>query len=236
MPRRPRITFDGAIHHVYTTGVRHSHIYLTPDDRSAFSCTLAEVCRRSGWQIYSDCQMGTHYHLLLLTPRANLPYGMQFLNSAYAVRFNRLHEVEGHLFKGRYGSRLVTTDSYALELIRYIALNPVRSGLVDRPEDWRWGSYRALVGLDPAESYLSTSWVLEQFHESPAHARRSLTEFVRMGLDMDDLSRPSLGRLLSDDSPASIRRARDVCGYTLQAIADHLGISVTTVWRRSQRR
>jgi REP element-mobilizing transposase RayT len=124
MPRARRVQFEGAIYHVFTTGVRNSHIYLTRDDRDAFVSTLANVCNRTGWEIYSDCQMGTHYHLLLETPRANLAEGMQLLNGAYASRFNRRHDLRGHLFKGRYGARLVKSAEHALELIRYIALNP----------------------------------------------------------------------------------------------------------------
>lgn len=235
MPRRRRISFDGAVHHVYTTGVRHSHIYLTREDRTAFSSTLHDVCRRTGWQVYSDCQMGTHYHLLIATPSGNLSHGMQLLNGAYAVQFNRRHQLQGHLFKGRYGSRLVSSERYALELIRYIALNPVRSGLVERPECWRWGSYRALVGLDPPEPYLTPSWVLEQFHQTPAEAQRQLAAFVRSGTDLNDAARAPLDRVLADASPASIREARNVYGYTLQEIADHLGVSVATIWRRARR-
>ncbi|HEY5707439.1 MAG TPA: hypothetical protein VIS96_17915, partial [Terrimicrobiaceae bacterium] len=46
--------------------------------------------------------MGNHYHLLVETPGANLVSGMQWLQTAYTVWFNRRHRLSGHLFGGRY--------------------------------------------------------------------------------------------------------------------------------------
>ena len=52
-------------------------------------------------------------------------------------------------------------ENYLLEVSRYIVLNPVRAGLVDSPEQWRWSSYRATVGLEAVLGFLLTDWLLE---------------------------------------------------------------------------
>ena len=69
-------------------------------------------------------------------------------------------------------------DSHLLELTRYVVLNPVRAGLVERPEDWPWSSYRATAGIENAPPFLHTSWLLSQFDKKPGLAREAYRAFV----------------------------------------------------------
>jgi putative transposase len=62
--------------------------------------------------------------------------------SGYASSFNRRHRRCGALFQGRFKAVLVEDESHALELTRYIHLNPVRAGIVERPEQYPWSSYQ----------------------------------------------------------------------------------------------
>lgn len=75
---------------------------------------------------------------------------------------NRRHQLTGHLFQGRFKAILVDSDSYLLEVCRYVDLNPVRANMVDRPDAYRWSSYRALVGLDAQPDWLDVNSVHEQ--------------------------------------------------------------------------
>ena len=77
--------------------------------------------------------MGNHFHLLVETPKPNLSSGMQRLKSDYAAYFNERHSLDGHLFQQRFDSRLIETEEYFAEALRYIALNPVRAGLCEHP-------------------------------------------------------------------------------------------------------
>ena len=85
--------------------------------------------------------MNNHLHLSFQTPEANLSAGMHDLNSGYATWFNRRHRRVGALFQGRFKAILVENESYSCVLSRYIHLNPVRAGIVQRPENYRWSSY-----------------------------------------------------------------------------------------------
>jgi hypothetical protein len=85
--------------------------------------------------------MTNHLHLVLKTPRANLAKGMQLLLSSYANWWTRRHRLGGHLFQGRYRTELVEDETYLWVLTRYVHLNPVRAGMVLRPEQWAWSSY-----------------------------------------------------------------------------------------------
>jgi REP element-mobilizing transposase RayT len=82
--------------------------------------------QRYGARVHAYSLMDNHYHLLLQTPRANLPEIMHHINGAYSTYFNVKRTRSGHLFQGRYKAILVEIDGYAKELSRYLHLNPVK--------------------------------------------------------------------------------------------------------------
>ena len=106
-----------------------------------FLTLLQEVSERYGIHIFAYVLMGTHYHLLIKTPQANLSKAMQWFGTAYARRFHIHNRTSGHLFHGRYKSILVENDAYLLRLSCYIHRNPLRAGLVNRLVDYPWSSY-----------------------------------------------------------------------------------------------
>jgi len=186
MARPLRLEFPGAVHHVMSRGNHRLPIYKDDYDRRVFKQLIGTVVDRYGWLCHGYCLMNNHYHLAIETPDANLSKGMRHLNGVYSQTFNRRHGESGHVFQGRFKSVLVQRDQHLLSIIRYIELNPVRAGLVSEPAAWRWSSYRALAGLEPAEVWLTTSWVLEQFHESLDLAREVFAAFVCDGLNTAD--------------------------------------------------
>jgi putative transposase len=76
----------------------------------------------------------------------------------------------------------VEKDAYALGVARYIVLNPVRAGLCTHPGQWRWSSYRATAGLEPAPAFLRVDWLLEQLSPDRDEAHRRYTAFVEEAL------------------------------------------------------
>ena len=108
--------------------------------------------------------MTNHYHLLFETPETNLSRGMKDLDGDYASEFNVRHRRVGHLFQGRFGSQLVDSETYLLEVARYIVLNPVRARMVGSPAEWRWSSYRATAGLASPPPWLDLRPILSRFH------------------------------------------------------------------------
>ena len=131
-----------------------------------------------GWNLHAYVLMGNHYHLLLETPDPNLSRGMRQLNGIYTQGFNRCHKRVGHLFQGRFKAILVEKNSHLLELVRYVVLNPVRTGRATSAKDWPWSSYRATAGLARAPEWLQTDWTLEQFGGSHSTVAQRYREFV----------------------------------------------------------
>ena len=163
MARKPRPHVPDGLYHVVARGNRRQPIFTEDADHHMFFALLDDVVDRFAWNCDAHCLMRNHYHLVIRTQEPNIARGMARLNAVYAQWFNRQHGYCGHLFEGRYWSALVETDTHRLELMRYVVLNPVRAGLCEKPEHWRWSSYRAAAGLTTAPRFLSTQWVAQQF-------------------------------------------------------------------------
>jgi hypothetical protein len=179
--------------------------------------------------------MSNHYHLFVETPEPNIAAGMHWLNSTYAHRFNEKYGRIGHLFQRRYSDGIILTDEHLREVIRYIPLNPVRAGLCKRPEDWAWSSCRATLGSGPRERFLSVRPTLDRFSSDRDVARALLREWIEEGLREVRWSKVEpLISLLRPGQPVTgdtLRAARSN-GYSLAEIANHIGVSKSTAWRR----
>lgn len=183
MSRPLRIEFPDALYHVTARGDRREDIFEDDTDRCAFLSTLAQVVERFNWLCYAWCLMSNHYHLLIQTPDGNLSKGMRQLNGVYTQTSNRRHQRVGHLFQGRFKAILVDSDAYLLELARYVVLNPVRAGMVKRPQDWPWSSYQASMGMASAQSFLAVDGLLAQFAKRRSTAQARYAQYVSDGIN-----------------------------------------------------
>lgn len=130
-------------------GNERNDIFRNSKDKEKFLSCLHSATERFHTSVCLYCLMDNHYHLLLETERGNLSTVLHHINSLYTGYFNRMYHRTGHLFQGRYKAILVEKETYALELSRYIHLNPVRARLVRKPEDYVWSSYRVYIGAAP---------------------------------------------------------------------------------------
>ncbi|MFO9112532.1 transposase [Legionella pneumophila serogroup 1] len=182
MVRPLRIEFAGGLYHITCRGNRKEAIYLSDEDRENFLSVLGDTCLKYQWLCHSYCLMTNHYHLLIETPLGNLSKGMRYLNGVYTQKFNKSHKRIGHVLQGRYKSILVEKDSYLLELSRYIVLNPVRAGMVEKADEWSWSSYLATSGRVPIPSWLTVDWLLSSFGSIKSEALINYGQFVDAGL------------------------------------------------------
>ena len=171
MTRIQRIDYPNAIHHVTQRGNDRQLLFETPDDYRVFLETLAECVARYRWQVLSYCLLPNHLHVLVQTPDANLSLGMRRLTGSYARQFNIAHDRSGHVFQGRFGSRLLEDEKHLHAALAYIALNPVRAGLSATPQDWIWSSHAELAGVRRPSRLIARAEVLDRFAARPATAR-----------------------------------------------------------------
>ncbi len=159
-------------------GRRREVVFSEERDYLAFIDLLKEAVDMWRVKIGAYCLMPNHYHLLIQTPEANLSRCMRHINGVYTQSFNRYHECDGQLFRGRYKSILVDGDSYLLELVRYIHRNPLRAGLVEKLEQYPWSSHKAFLSYAKKWNWLHKEFFLSILSVDKAKRRTAYRDFV----------------------------------------------------------
>jgi len=188
MSRPLRIIYPDAWYHVMNRGQSRVQIYREQDDYFAFVELLREASAMWKIRIAAYCLMSNHYHLLVQTPGANLSRFMRHLNGLYTQLFNRTYKSDGPLFRGRYKSIVVESDSYLLELVRYIHRNPLQAGLVKRLEDYRWSSHRIYISRGNEVNWLHKDYVLSMLDIDKQKSRQAYINFMKKEEEADMIS------------------------------------------------
>lgn len=182
MPRSVRTDHDGAWHHVMNRGASHADIFLDDVDRETFLSCIARAIEPTGIEIHGYCLMSNHYHLLVFSPSGTLSAFMQQHSGRYTRMFNRRHRMDGAIFRARYKSVTIGSDSQLLQTSRYIHLNPIVARLATVAADWPWSSAGAFLGRTQPPVWLNAKVLLEMF--SGAAPAADYAAFLKDGLDV----------------------------------------------------
>ena len=174
------------MYHVNASACAGRSLFADAEDMRSFEALVAQTVRHLEWSCLSLCLMHTHYHLLVITARADLAAGMQRINGLYGQTYNRRHDSSGHVFKARYHAEFIQTESHMFEVCRYIALNPVRAGICASPADWPWSSYAETLGLKSPRSFVASEELLRLFADDLQLARSRFQAFTEEGLGRSD--------------------------------------------------
>ncbi len=157
MPRTARAAVGGVCYHVLNRGNGRADVFHKPEDYDAFVEIMAQACERLPLRVFGWCLMPNHFHLVV-RPHADDDLGrwMQWLMTSHVRRYHRHYESEGHVWQGRYKAFPIQADDHLLTVLRYVERNPLRAGLVERAEAWRWSSL-ALRGQEPPPKLLKPS-------------------------------------------------------------------------------
>lgn len=185
MPRPLRDQSAG-IRHITCRGNRRQTVFADELDRRRYLWLLDEACGLYGWSIAGYCLMRNHVHLVVRVGAGTISRGMQWLSGRYGQLFNRRHGEMGHLFQGRFRAEIVEDEAYAIEVVRYVDLNPVRAGVVRRPADWAWSSHRALVGLERPPPFHDVDGTLGLFSANRDAAQIHYAKYVAERLRQPD--------------------------------------------------
>lgn len=225
-------------------------LFLDDADREDFLALLAECRARWGVATHAAVLMSNHFHLLVEDGDRQLSRAMRHLHGVFTQRFNRRHGRDGPLMRGRFRSRLVGTERYLTEVVRYIHANPVEAGLVTRAADWPWSSHRHYLA-DERPEWLDTAGVMARFGGDTSAGRAALDRFVHERMspevralvdarrwlpvlaDPEDLdaTRTALRATPLVRDPRVRRFAAPTPGQVAAVIAEHLGRPVEEVAR-----
>jgi len=202
MARKPRIEYPGAFFHIIVRGNNRQDIFHDDEDREDYLKRLSFYLGEGKITLYGFCMMTNHVHLLLEMGECPVSQAIQRLHTWYARYYNQKYKRVGHLFQGRYKAMLCDKDTYLLELVRYIHLNPVRSGMTTNPKEYPWSSHGAYLGEERYPG-LNTDVVLSQFASNLLHARQLYERFVMSKLGegrREDLYKLTDQRILGKDA------------------------------------
>lgn len=180
MARLPRLSLPGIPQHVLQRGHNMLPSFFCSEDYELYLEYLSDAVEKYAVCLHAYCLMPNHVHLLM-TPkaRAGISRVLQDLGRRYVRQINYQYQRRGTLWEGRYHSCLIEDSAYLLKTYRYIEFNPVRSGIVDLPEDYPWSSYHTNAGgqsnylITPHDYYLKLAdtdegrrYVYKQFLKS----------------------------------------------------------------------
>lgn len=186
MPRISRLTYPGGFYHIFNRGLNNNLIFNTEKDYEKLFDKLSLLVHEGDWIIYAYCLMPTHYHFLVQEKNDPIAKLMGRLFTSYSVYFNKKNKRQGPLFQDRFKSKLVQKDNYFLQVSRYIHLNPVKSHLVSKPEDYNYSSLKEYLGTSDRDIIdLNKVTVLLENNETDIN---NYLRFVKdgMNLDLDD--------------------------------------------------
>jgi putative transposase len=184
MPRKARIDAPGALQHIIVRGIERRPIFCDDQDRDNFIERLGDIFTETQTDCFAWALIPNHAHILLRTGQTALATVMRRLLTGYAVSYNRRHHRHGHLFQNRYKSILCQQDTYLLELVRYIHLNPLRAKLVKNlteSDQYPYSGHSALMGNVHRE-FQDTDYVLRLFGEKVSAARQAYRNYVEKGI------------------------------------------------------
>ncbi len=140
MARMARAVAPGMPHHVTQRGNRRQQTFFNDEDYQSYLELMAQWCEKYKVEIWSYCLMPNHVHLIAVPEtKDGLKLAIGEAHRRYTRRINFREGWRGHLWQGRFSSFMMD-ERYLLACARYVELNPLRAGLVEKPEDWRWSS------------------------------------------------------------------------------------------------
>lgn len=184
MPRKARLDIPGLLQHVIVRGIERRKIFLDDNDRDVFIRRLSTLLEETETDCFAWALIPNHFHLLLRPNRIELKQFMRRLLTGYAINFNLLHHRSGHVFQNRYKSIVCEEETYLLELIRYIHLNPLRAKLVsdyNELANYPWCGHSVILGKSQLPGQ-AVEPVLLHFGENLKRRRQKYRDFVQDGI------------------------------------------------------
>jgi putative transposase len=190
----------GYPYHVLNRANGRLRLFRKEADFAAFERVIEEACERIPLRILGYTLMPNHWHFVVWPRQRQHQQVSEFfrwLTVTHSQRWHAHHGTSGmgHVYQGRFKSFPIAEDEHLITVLRYVERNPLRAGLVERAEDWRWGSlYRRLVGTQEEQALLTASPVAlgrqwcdhvnaPQNEAEEAAIRRSLTRGQPFGGD-----------------------------------------------------
>ncbi|MDD4172119.1 MAG: transposase [Syntrophomonas sp.] len=176
MPRTARAKSSSGIYHLMLRGINRQDLFEEDEDRRKFVETLGRYKPLSKYEIYAYCLMSNHVHLLLKENEDPIATIIKRISGSYVLWYNKKYSRCGHLFQERFKSEVVETDSYFLTVLRYIHQNPLKAGITNQVESFRWSSCSEYLGNS---KIIDVEFALDMFSKDREEAKRLFLQFMQ---------------------------------------------------------
>ncbi|MBI2196617.1 transposase [Candidatus Daviesbacteria bacterium] len=171
MPGRNTPLVSGEYYHIYNRGSEKRNIYTQPRDYTKFQKTFyyyqfsgpkpkfsqfkksnlfKPLLNEKLVEVICYCLMPNHFHFLARQLKdKGISIFISQLSNSYTKYFNVKYGRIGPLLQGAFKAVRIETDEQLVHVTRYIHLNPVVSGLVKKPEHYKWSSYLEYIKNEP---------------------------------------------------------------------------------------
>ena len=256
MPRIARKKSETGIYHVIVRGINRQDIFHDDEDRKRYLDTLKKIAVEDIAKVLGYCMMSNHVHLIIKEGEAGISLFMKRLGASYAYWYNLKYQRTGHVFQDRFKSENVEDDRYLLTVIRYVHRNPVKAGIVNKPEEYTWSSCRAYYGYSEYPPDLTHVYlVLDIFACQKEQAREKMQMFEAensedgcledtkntkfhddkaFNLIIEQLpggSIPSLHQIPQIERRAIIKRLKSIEGISIRQIVRITGLTYYEVYK-----
>lgn len=189
MARLPRFVLPGQPQHVIQRGNNRQAVFFADDDYRFYREKLVDACSRHDCDVHAYVMMTNHVHLLM-TPNTETSISkvMQSLGRCYVQYVNYRYQRTGSLWEGRYRATLLDSERYLLSCYRYIELNPLRAGMVNRPHEYPWSSYRCNA-TGQADELVSPHEIYERLGKNLAERQKAYRALFANEIGEDVLER-----------------------------------------------
>lgn len=139
---KTRLLIKNACYHIFIRGNQKQNVFKNSEDFTFYLNQLKRYKRRYSFLLYGYCLMPNHIHLIgePIYPE-KLPKFMQCLHRSYTAYYNKKYNMVGHLWQGRFKTRVIAKDQYLIDCVAYVEQNPVRAHLTNNPKEYEFSSY-----------------------------------------------------------------------------------------------
>ncbi len=179
MPRPPRADEAGGLYHALNRGNARTTIFRKPADYQAFERILAEALERYDIQLFAFQLMSNHWHFVLRPNHdGEMSRFMRWVTATHTMRYHAHYHSsgQGHVYQGRFKSFPIQEDEHFFTVCRYVERNALRAGMVQRAEDWRWGSLWRWLQKTAPEPGLLSPWPIARLPRWLEHVNQPLTD------------------------------------------------------------
>ncbi|MGI6728249.1 MAG: transposase [Anaerovoracaceae bacterium] len=255
MGRKHRVMYSGALYHIIQRGNNRNYIYEDISDKKIFFKLLLDARKKCEFHVLYYVLMDNHYHMILESGDIPISKGIQRLNTAYSKYYNKKYSRSGGIYGGRYTLVLITETKYYYQLLKYIAHNPIKAGLVKKPDEYRWSAHPSIksgncriVNIEKTLSFFPSPKpkalreyidliehdleIKSDYGMVPVKDEQKLSDALDYILRDINLSEDLIVRIKSGDKSVRLKEARNQfmkeaykAGFRIKEIANHISYS-----------